>query len=162
MSMLPTFNSDEYKDGRTKQSFKDATDINKILSKAQKTGTVSHLAKHEGVYGDFSDIDDLMTAHERLQRGQQIFDELPGEVRREFNQSPAEFFNFVNDPKNAGQLHKVLPALAKPGDQRPDVLKKAAQATGGATIQENGGAGGTPPAQTSEKPVEGDTGGSTA
>ena len=36
----------EYKDGRTKQSFKDSTDINKILKKAQRTGSIAHLNKY--------------------------------------------------------------------------------------------------------------------
>ena len=36
-----------YKDGRTKQSFRDETDINQIMKRAQVTGTISHLNKHE-------------------------------------------------------------------------------------------------------------------
>ena len=113
------FRSDSYTDGRTKQAFKDQTDINKILHRAAKGDTISHLAKHGAVYGDFSDIDDLMQAHDRLQKGMEIFEALPGEVKREFNQSPQEFFNFVNDPKNADDLARVLPQLAAPGTQMP-------------------------------------------
>jgi hypothetical protein len=141
MSMKKTFKSDVYVDGRTKQAFKDATDINKILYKAQKTGTISHLQKHQGAYGDFSDIDDLLTAHQRLQRGQEIFDDLPSEVRREFDQDLGKFFNYVNDPQNVDKLADLLPGLAKRGDQVPDIGKRIAQATGGASL----GADPTPP-----------------
>ena len=112
---------DYSKDGMTKQAFKDQTDINKILAKAQKTGTVSHLAKYEGIYGDFTDIDDLLTAHQRLTRANEIFSELPSEVRREFDQNPAGFFNFVNDPANKDRLKEVLPAIAKAGQYFPVV-----------------------------------------
>ena len=74
------------------------------------------MTKHEGSYADYSDFD----YHDQLQKltkGREIFDELPAELRREFNQSPAAFFEFVNDPANKDDLLKKLPALAEPGDQ---------------------------------------------
>lgn len=142
MSMIPIEEKD-YSDGRTKQAFKDQCDINKILRKWQKTGTISHLAKYQPIYGDFSDIDDLLTAQARLKQGQAIFDQLPGEIKREFGQSAAAFFKFVNNPANADNLHKVLPALAESGTQMPDVGKKVAQATGGASLGENAPQGAT-------------------
>jgi len=116
----------DYSDGRTKQGFKDSTDINKLIAKAQRAGTISHLQKHGAFYGDFTDMPDLLEAQRRLQRGQEIFDELPSEVRREFNQSPAAFFKYVNDPANKDDLARILPALAKPGTQVPAVRRTAA------------------------------------
>lgn len=106
-----------YDDGMTKQTFKNQTDINRIIAKAQKTGTLSHLAKYEPVYGDYSDIPDLLEASARLERANQIFAELPSEIRAEFHQSPRDFFAFVNNPANAGRLRELLPELAKPGRQ---------------------------------------------
>jgi hypothetical protein len=106
-----------FDDGRTKQGFKDQTDINRILARAAKGEAISHLAKYEHVYGDFSDIGDLLEAHEKLMRGQAVFDDLPGELRREFGNSPKAFFEYVNDPKNIGDLDRLIPGLAKPGDQ---------------------------------------------
>ncbi len=106
----------KYTDGRTKQSFKDECDIVKIMARAEKAGTISHLQKFEGVYADFSDFD----FHEQttmLTKGREIFDELPGEIRQEFAQSPAKFFAYVNDPANKDELLKKLPGLAKPGRQ---------------------------------------------
>jgi len=129
MSVLETFKSDNYPDGRTKQSFKDQTDINQILAKASKGQTISHLAKHGAVYGDFSDIDDLLTAHARLKTGQAIFDKLPGEVKQEFNNDLGAFYNFVNDPENRERLPDVLPNLAKRGRQLPKVTRTAANQT---------------------------------
>ena len=111
---------------RTKQSFKDQADINKILARAQHGDTISHLAKYGAVYGDFTDVDDLLTAHEKLTRGTEIFNDLPSEVRREFGQDPVEFFKFVNDPANADRLADVLPDLAKPGTQRVAPVRTAA------------------------------------
>ncbi len=106
----------EYIDGRTKQSHRDETDIVKIMARFAKTGTVSHLAKHEGVYADFSDFD-FHKQTTMLSRGREIFAELPAELRKEFSQSPAAFFAYVNDPANAKELRTKLPGLAAPGRQ---------------------------------------------
>jgi len=100
--------------GRTKQAFKDDTDINRIIDRFQKTGALSHLNKHEAIYGDFAEFD-FLAAQMQLARGKEIFDDLPSELRREFNQSPREFFEFVNDPANKGDLKRIFPQLAKPG-----------------------------------------------
>ncbi len=115
----------KYNDGRTKQSFKDETDINKILQRAQKAGTLSHLEKYQGSYGDFADFD-FFESSLQLAKGGEIFDALPSELRSEFHQSPAEFFDYVNDPKNLDDLRKKLPGLAAPGRQNIDVSGKTA------------------------------------
>lgn len=118
MSMMPTFNSDfTDMETMTKQAFLDSTDINKILAKAARGDTISHLAKYGAVYGDFTDMPDLLEAQARLAKGQDIFDHLPGEVRREFDQNMSKFFDFVNDPANKDDLPRVLPGLAKRGNQ---------------------------------------------
>ncbi len=109
-----------YEDGRTKQSFKDETDINKILQRANKTGTISHLSKYEAHYGDFSDFD-FFESTIMLTKGREIFDALPSEIRNEFSQSPSAFFAYVNDPANKDELLKKLPGLAAPGRQNIEV-----------------------------------------
>jgi len=103
-----------YNDGRVKQSFKDETDINKILKRAQKTGTISHLAKHQAKYGDFADFD-FFGNMQMIAKGREIFDDLPSEIRSEFHQSQTEFFDYVNDPENKDRLEKLLPGLVAPG-----------------------------------------------
>lgn len=110
----------EFGEGLTKQSFKDSTDVNRILARFAKQGALDHLTQYQGEYGDFSNFDYL--GHQlQIARGQEIFDALPSDVKREFRQSPAEFFQFVNDPANADRLHELLPSLARPGNQLPDM-----------------------------------------
>ncbi len=106
----------EYDDGMTKQSYSDECDINVIMERAAQGGTISHLAKYEGTYSDFSDYD-FFEQTRMLTKGREIFDDLPAEVRREFAQSPAAFFNYVNDPVNIAKENFGLPDLAKPGTQ---------------------------------------------
>jgi len=114
----------DYSDGRTKQSFKDETNINKLLERAQRSGTLSHLEKHGATYGEMADFD-LFEAQLRIRHAQESFDALPSEIRNEFHNSPAAFFKFVNDPANKDDLAKKLPALAKPGRQNIDVSGKS-------------------------------------
>ena len=124
MSMLPIVDKKVYDDGRTKQSFKDSTDINKILKKAQLAGTVSHLVAHGGEYGDFSNFD-FFEAQNLLARAKTIFEELPSEVRKDFEHDPSKFFAFVNDPENADKLSELLPEIAEPGRYFPSVVRTA-------------------------------------
>jgi len=148
----------EYTDGRTKQCFKDECDIDKIMTRFNVTGTISHISKFEGQYADFSDFD----FHEqitRLTKGREIFDALPAELRQEFGQSPAKFFAYVNDPANIDKLEEKLPPLAQPGQQlprtaSPDADLEAADAAASEAIAE---ATKTPPEGTQEatKPDEG-------
>ena len=101
---------------RTKQEFTDSCDINKILRLAQKTGTISHMAKYGPEYGDFDEFD-FHTAMLRIARGKEIFAELPIELKREFGNDMAAFFDAVNDPANKDRLEEFLPKLAEPGRQ---------------------------------------------
>ena len=132
MSMLGTKNPDydgfrkskdpevRKREIRTKQSFKDDCDINKILAKYQVTGTISHLQKFEGFYADFADApQDMFEAREQLERGKKIFMDLPAEVRSEFGNDALKYFAFVNDPQNKDRLDKVLPKIAEPGRYFP-------------------------------------------
>lgn len=135
----PTFTG-----GRTKQAFKDQCDVNQILKRAQKAGTLSHLQRYKGVYGDFSDFD-FMEAQIALARGKEIFEELPSEVRRDFQNDPGRFFAFVNDPANAERLAELLPAIAEPGRYFPNPVNQGAQS----------GAAGARASQIAAEPVSG-------
>ena len=122
---------------RTKQSFKDQTDINKILKKAQKTGSIAHLQKYpEAVYGEFDGEMDLLTAQTRLGRAQEIFAELPSEARAEFGNNPAQFVTWAADPANNARLAELLPAIAEPGRYFPNPVARGGQGAGAATAPE--------------------------
>lgn len=135
MSMLPIVDKD-YSDGRTKQSFKDSTDINKILAKAQLAGGLSHAMKYESrVYGEFAGYD-LLEAHQLIGRAQAIFDDLPSEIRREFDQDAFKYAAFASDPDNIDRLVELLPELAKPGVQLPNPQRRSERAIDGEVLPE--------------------------
>lgn len=125
-----------YDDGRTKQSFKDSADINKILKRAQKEGTISHLQKYpEAVYGEFEGID-LLEAHGRIARAQAIFDDLPSEIRSEFDNDALRFAGYASNPENRGRLSELLPQLAEPGRTMPNPVQRGGQGAAAATAAE--------------------------
>lgn len=113
MSMLGTKQPSSYKDGRTKQSFKDETDVNQIIAKHTRMGTLSHLEQWGGQYGDWSDFD-FQDAQNQIANANSMFETLPAAVRSQFHNDPARFLEFVNDPDNADDLATKLPELAAP------------------------------------------------
>lgn len=143
----------DYTDGRTKQSFKDSTDINKLIYRHAKAGTLSHLEKFGGQYGDFSDFD-FFTAQTTIARAKSVFEALPAEIRKEFSNDPSQFFEFVGT-KSDDELREALPAIAQKGKQLPDFRPT----TPPGTMQ---GAASEPkasvPSSTEPAPSAGDTG----
>ncbi len=105
--------------GKTKQSFAKECDINNIMSRYEKTGAMSHLTKYEGRYGDYATSMDLHEYMQEMGKTQDMFDDLPKEIKREFGQDPGKFIDFVQNPENSGRLAELLPALAAPGSQLP-------------------------------------------
>lgn len=90
---------------RTKQEFKDDCDVNRILSRYQRTGALTHFAKYAPHYGDITAID-YQTSQNILIRAQQMFDALPSQVRKLVS-TPAGFLDFVQDPKNAAKMEEL-------------------------------------------------------
>lgn len=88
---------------RTHGEFRQECNINNIMKKYQRSGFVDHVAKHGPRYGEFPAMD-FREALEFLQESQEMFDELPSEVRREFDNDPAAFLEYVQDPANMERL----------------------------------------------------------
>ena len=133
--------------------------------KAGGTGVaVSALLKYpEAVYGDFDGEFDLLTAQGHIERANQIFADLPSEVRNEFDNNALAFVQFAGDPQNNERLRELLPAIAEPGPFFPNPVQRGGQGAGAATAPSEAAAAGTepespPPAPTAETPVDtGDT-----
>lgn len=104
----------------TDQSFKDECDVNNIISKFKKTGNLTHVARIQGTYGDFSDIPDLQQAMQTVTDAQANFEALPSNIRSRFGNSPVEFLNFLSDPSNDQEAIKLGLKIPKAGPDLPD------------------------------------------
>ena len=84
----------------TQQQFKAECDVNNILAKYKKTGMITHLSKHKGEFGDFSNVEDYQTSLARLDQAHQSFQMLPAELRAKFHNDPKNLIAFLSDSSN--------------------------------------------------------------
>lgn len=122
----------------TVQADKDRCCVNNILSKFRQTGLMDHVREHEGRYGDFTTADDFQEAMTIVAHAQQSFDLLPSEIRKEFDNDPREFLDFVHNPENEEKLVAMGLAKAKVVSQDENNMSSLAEqsgeaATGGAS-----------------------------
>jgi len=106
-------------DSRTKQAFQQETDINNIMRQHEKGLLVDHLNAHRGDYGDFIDAPDYHTALNRIHEADKAFMTIPAHIRAEFNNDPAEFLDFAQNPDNLDDMREM--GLAPP--ERPGADK---------------------------------------
>lgn len=102
---------------RTKQSFKDTTDINHIMGRYLRSGNIDWSAKHAGSYGEI----EPQTFHEAMNvvaRAKEMFADLPAPVRKRFGNEPAAFLEFFNNSDNIDEMRKL--GLAEP--EKEEVL----------------------------------------
>ncbi|QCQ84992.1 internal scaffolding protein [Blackfly microvirus SF02] len=103
----------------TRQDYADECDINQIMAKYEVSGVVpTHLNPGEPRYLDVTDVPDLVQAMEILDQAQTAFMTLTAKVRREFDNDPAKFVEFAQDPANVEQMRTWgLTAPEKPADK---------------------------------------------
>lgn len=102
----------------TKQSFKDECDINQIMAKYQKTGLITHIKKFEGEYGEYDPID-FTTAMQTIAEGQSMFEELPSQARKYFDNDPSKFMEFVQNPDNVEKMKELGLGYEMPKTKEP-------------------------------------------
>lgn len=107
---------------RTKQSFKDDCDVNKIIKRYKATGVVTHLNAMEARYGDLTGID-FDRAMEIVTNARGLFDELPSGIRKRFNNDPGLFLDFMDNPENAEEMVKLgLGTKREVGELHPETV----------------------------------------
>lgn len=114
----------------TQQNFKDECDINNIMARFQKTGVLDHVNKHQGDYGDYTDLPvDFADAQNLVLRAQAMFMELPARVRERFGNDAGEFLSAVEDPDRRGELEELGLLEGKepePAEPAPKAARAAA------------------------------------
>jgi len=123
----PRVRHDTGTQSHVKQSFKNECDINLIMAKYQKTGVVTHVRQNAETYG-FAPAVSFHTAMNLITKATEQFDGLPSKVRKRFNNNPAEFLKFCEQPDNRseaallGLLEPSEPATESPPAQPSDSL----------------------------------------
>ncbi len=89
---------------KTKQSFKDDCDINKIVKRHAQTGLWDHVGKREPHYGDFSKAQDLKEMTDQVMAAQAEFDALPSAVRGLCRNNPEILLRALASPEETAAL----------------------------------------------------------
>jgi hypothetical protein len=92
------------KNGLTEQHHKDSCDINFILAQFQATGIAPHMNNNEQ-YGDQSEFN-YQEMQNQLAEAKSLFEELPEQVKSEFNYDMKSFLNFAEKPDNLPQMEE--------------------------------------------------------
>lgn len=88
----------------TKQSFQDECDVRTIMRRFEKGEAVTHLNTHQGDYGDYIGVEDYHASMNRIHEANALFMTIPPTIRAKFNNSPAEFLEFAQNPDNHDDL----------------------------------------------------------
>lgn len=104
--------------GRTRQSFKAECDINNIMARFQRSGVLDFVNKREPQYMDCTGVQ-FQAAMDLVAGAQSMFQELPSSIRNRFDNDPAAFLDFVQDPENAQELVDMGLAKARPSQEAP-------------------------------------------
>lgn len=91
---------------KTKQSFTNECDINKIMAKANKTGMlvdVGAINSRMAVFADVSSIGDYREVVTKIAAANAAFENLPGEVKQRFGNDPAALLLFLQDENNLAE-----------------------------------------------------------
>lgn len=110
----------------TQQSDLAESDINIIMQRYNSTGQMPQLIE-PGQYGDFSDVGDYRDAMDKIREADAAFLEVPAKIRKDFDNDPAKFYAFVNDPENLPKLREM--GLANPEEKpKPSLAEEIATA----------------------------------
>ena len=134
---------------RTRQEFKTECDINVIMGRYMKTGIIDFVIRNEPRYGDVTGME-FQSAMEQVAAAKSMFNELPSELRKKFENNPAKFLDFVNDDNNrkeAAELGLLKPEAASavlsptppPTERAPSAPAPTGANVGAAPAPDEGG-----------------------
>lgn len=124
---------DTGREGGAKQSFKQRCDVNRIVKNYERTGVIDHGVTAVGRFLEISENLDFQHAMNVVIAAQDAFAALSPELRRRFDNDPAQFVAFVGDPANQqeaeslGLVDKPAPAEAPPAAPEPPEKPPAAE-----------------------------------
>ena len=93
-------------DGRTQQHQKDECDINLIIQRHTPEQIALMATQNEGQYGDATSVD-YHAAQNIIANANSMFNDLPSEIRSQFDNDPAAFLDFTSNEENYAEMRKM-------------------------------------------------------
>lgn len=103
----------------TQQHFKDECDINNIMKHYTESGLLPTGTAATAVYGDFSTVEDYLTALNTIDQATDQFNQLPSKVRDRFRNDPAELLDFILKPENKAEAQAIGLLASEPPPPAP-------------------------------------------
>lgn len=115
--------------GLTEQRHMKECDIHNILGKQKRGQMITHLAKHAGTYGDYTNAPDFMTAQLIVTNAMTMFESIPADIRARFGNDPAAFLDFIQEEGNREEIEALGFGTEHLGeDSRPIFDERQAEA----------------------------------
>lgn len=98
------------------QDAAEECDINTIVRRFNLTGQLPSGVRAPQ-YGDFTDVGDYREALDAVMEAERSFMQMPADVRKRFDNDPAQFVDFCSNPDNRDEARKLgllVPEPVKP------------------------------------------------
>ena len=90
-------------ESRTHPEFAEDLKIQNIINRYDTEGYLSTVDRHAS-YSDFTDVNDLHAAMEKVKNANEDFQKVPSYIRERFDNDPRLFYDFATNPENAEEL----------------------------------------------------------
>lgn len=93
---------------KTRQEFKDQTNVNEIMKRYKKVGIdYNGLPDPKGSFADLTTLPSYEEACNTVAQANNAFDELPAHLRKRFNNNPVDLMDFLADSENEHEAIKL-------------------------------------------------------
>jgi phage internal scaffolding protein len=97
----------------TEQQFAEESQILNKIRKYDSQGFFDSINRNPAQYNDFTQVRDLADAIDQIEQARDAFQTIPSDIRKQFNNSPSEFFDFASKESNYDELVKLGLATAQ-------------------------------------------------
>ena len=105
-------------ESKTQQQFKDEVDINTIVERFTRSGTMPEPMTFPQEQ-EFEDAFDFQSAMNVTVKARESFMTLPAKVRARFQNNPQEFMQFIHNEENFDEAIKMGIATKRPEEPKP-------------------------------------------
>jgi SHS2 domain-containing protein len=88
----------------TQQHFAHEADVRNIIKQYDKTGLIANVQKGVAHYGDYSEVNEYREALDLVNDANNMFAELPAELREMFQNNAGTFLEFATNPENENKM----------------------------------------------------------
>jgi SHS2 domain-containing protein len=105
----------------TQQHFAHGADVRNIISQYDRTGLIANVARGVAQYGDYSEINEYRESLDLINNANDMFQQLPAEIREIFKNDAGDFFEFATNPANESKMIELGLREPNPAEVVPPV-----------------------------------------